>query len=260
MVALLRLFEDHEVFVEHRLLREGDAIDTGQLRALLVAAPVGAGQGGQLDGLDDIGVHQVRSAAQVREGSVLIIGNGSVFQFADQLALVRIAFLFEMLERVRLGNGDTLESLLLAGQFEHLLLYLREVSLGEGLAIHVDIIIEAILDGRSDAELDTRIQGFEGFRHQVGRGVPENPAGIFILPFQELHGRIGRNRAGKVHHDVVYLGGQNLCRQSRTDALCDFIRGDPFVVGAHVTVRKSNVDHTLLKLNWIGPVIYLPST
>ena len=260
VVPLLGFFEDNEILVEHGFLREGDAVDAGQLRTLLIAAPVSAGEGGQLDGLDDIGIHQVRAAAEIGEGTVFIIRDRTVFEFADELALVRITLFFEVLERFRLGDGDALEGLLLAGQFEHLLFYLRKVSLREGLAIHVHVIIEAVVDSRSDAELDTRVQGFEGFRHQVGRRVPENATGILVLPFQELHGRIGRDRTGQVHDDVVYLGGQNVGCQSRADALRNFVSGDSFTVGSHVTVRECDVDHNVTKIKLAGPVIYLPST
>ena len=44
VVALLGLLEENEIFVEHLLLGEGDAVDSDELVALLVAAPVRAGE------------------------------------------------------------------------------------------------------------------------------------------------------------------------------------------------------------------------
>ena len=44
VVALLRLLEPLEVGVEIGLGVEGGAVDPGQLRVVLVAAPVGAGE------------------------------------------------------------------------------------------------------------------------------------------------------------------------------------------------------------------------
>ena len=44
VVALTRLFEPLEVRVEIGLRVEGGAVDAGQLRVVLVAAPVGAGE------------------------------------------------------------------------------------------------------------------------------------------------------------------------------------------------------------------------
>ena len=42
VVAFLGFFEQHEVFVEHLLLGERDAVDSDELVALFVATPVGA--------------------------------------------------------------------------------------------------------------------------------------------------------------------------------------------------------------------------
>ena len=65
--SLLRLLEPLEVRVEVGLAEERGAVDPGQLRVLLVAAPVGAGEAGQLERLDRGRVLQVRAAAEVGE-------------------------------------------------------------------------------------------------------------------------------------------------------------------------------------------------
>ena len=167
MVALLRLFEEDEIFIKHRLLREGDAVDSGELLALLIAAPVGTCDGGQLDGLDYLGVAQVRSAAEVGEMAVGVVGDGAVGEFADELALVLVTSLLEVLESVGLGHVLTDEVLLLAGQLKHSLLDLGEISVGDLTAAQIHIIVESVLDGRSDSELDAREYVLKGLRHQV---------------------------------------------------------------------------------------------
>ena len=169
MVALLGLFEQHEVFVQHALLGEGDAVDTGELLTVLVAAPVGTCDGGQLDSLDDLGVAQMRSAAEVGESTVGIIGNGTVFEFADEFALILVALLLEILHCLGLGHLYALEIFLPLGKFEHFLLDLGQVGFGKGGAGEVDIIVEAVLDSGSDAELHTGIEALEGLCHKVGR-------------------------------------------------------------------------------------------
>src|SRR5439155_20230495 len=63
VVAPLRLLEALEVCVEVCLRVEGGAIDARQLRLRRVAAPVRAGQAGQLERLDRRGVLRVRPAA-----------------------------------------------------------------------------------------------------------------------------------------------------------------------------------------------------
>ena len=167
MVTLLGLFEEDKIFVKHRFLREGDAVDSGELLALFVAAPVGAGDGGQLDGLDDLGVAKVRSAAEVGEMTVGVVGDGAVGKFADELALVFVTGFLEVLESVRLGHVLADEVLLLAGQLKHSLLDLGEISVCDLAAAQIHVIVESVLDGRSDAELDTWEYVLKGLRHQV---------------------------------------------------------------------------------------------
>ena len=52
MVAFLGLFEESEILIEHLLLGEGDAVDSDELIAFLVASPICAGQREYFHGLD----------------------------------------------------------------------------------------------------------------------------------------------------------------------------------------------------------------
>jgi len=70
VVAFLGLLHHHEVFVEHRLLGERDAVDARQHLVLLVAAPVGTCHRSQLEGLDVTRVGDVRTPAEVGERTV----------------------------------------------------------------------------------------------------------------------------------------------------------------------------------------------
>ena len=67
MVARARLLEPLEVGVEVGLRVERGAVDPRELRVLLVATPVRAGEARQLHGLDRSGVLEVRAAAEIRE-------------------------------------------------------------------------------------------------------------------------------------------------------------------------------------------------
>ena len=167
----------------------GDAVDAGELLAGLVTAPVGAGEGEHLDGLDDLGVAEVRAAAQVRELAVRVVCDGTVFQLGNELLLVLVALFGEVGHGVGLGDLDAAEVLLLAGEFQHLVLDGLEVRVREGAAVHVHVVVETVFDGGADAELDAREQGLEGFGHEVGGGVPEHFLGLVVFPFEqaELH-------------------------------------------------------------------------
>ncbi len=67
VVAGARLLEPLEVRVEVGLRVERGAVDAGQLGVVLVAAPVGAGEPGQLERLDRLRVLEVRTVAEVGE-------------------------------------------------------------------------------------------------------------------------------------------------------------------------------------------------
>ena len=105
VVARLRLLEPREMRLEVALVVERRPVDPGQLRVLLVAAPVGAGEARELDRLDRRGVLQVRPAAEVGELALRVqrdVALGGV----DELDLVRLALGLEAL--LRLVAGDLL--------------------------------------------------------------------------------------------------------------------------------------------------------
>src|SRR5436190_13254874 len=68
VIAGAGLLEAFEVLGELLLGEEGRAVDPRQLLAVGVAAPVGARDGLQLDGLDALRAGPVRTAAEVGEG------------------------------------------------------------------------------------------------------------------------------------------------------------------------------------------------
>ena len=72
VVAGLDFFEVLEVGVEIFGVEEGGAVDALELLVVLVAEPVGAGDGRDLEGLDAAGGGHVRAAAEVGEVAVLV--------------------------------------------------------------------------------------------------------------------------------------------------------------------------------------------
>ena len=94
-----RLLEPAEVLIEVRLGVERRAVDAGELRVLLVAAPVRAGQARELDGLDRGRVLEVRSAAEVGEVALRVQRDRAV-RGVDELDLVRLALRLEARPRL----------------------------------------------------------------------------------------------------------------------------------------------------------------
>jgi hypothetical protein len=75
VIARFRLLDSLQVLLEVLLREEGGAVDAGQALAVLVAAPVGAGNRAQLDRPDPPGRGTVRAATEVLEGAVLVEGD-----------------------------------------------------------------------------------------------------------------------------------------------------------------------------------------
>ena len=102
MVALGRFFQAGKVRVHVLLREERRAVDALQLRILLVAQPVSAGQAGHLDGLDAAGRGHVRPAAKVHELAVaikadLVAGRG---EFGHEVGLHEVAVACKLFQRL----------------------------------------------------------------------------------------------------------------------------------------------------------------
>ena len=125
-------------------------------------------------------------AAQVGEAAVGVEGDGTVLETSDEVALVLVAFLSIGVHGLGLGYFLAYEMLFLAGQLYHLVLDLLEVRVGDGPVPQIHVIVESVLDRRTDTELDAGIEQLQGLGHQVGRRVPERGLGLLVLPFMQL--------------------------------------------------------------------------
>src|SRR5438093_1108712 len=85
MVAGARLLKPLEVGVEARLRQERGPVDPGEHLAVLVAPPVGARDGKQLERADPFRARAVGSAAEVREGPVPVERDRLDALVADQV-------------------------------------------------------------------------------------------------------------------------------------------------------------------------------
>ena len=151
VVAAARLFEPLEVGVEVGLRVERGAVDPGQLRVRRVAPPVGAGEPGQLQGLDRLRVLQVRAAAEVGEIPLRVQGDVALGR-VDQLDLVRLLLREEALTRF-LSRGFLPGPRAAFVQFAaDLRLDAREVLLVDRLR-ELEVVVEAVLDRRADRDL-----------------------------------------------------------------------------------------------------------
>src|SRR2546430_17344263 len=75
MVALLRFLQHREVVVEFLLCLEGGAVNALELRILVVAFIISAGEAGELERADVSGAHDMRAGAKIDEIAVAIERN-----------------------------------------------------------------------------------------------------------------------------------------------------------------------------------------
>ena len=133
VVAGAGLLEPLEVLGELLLRRERGAVDAGEHLALGVAAPVGAGDRGELERLGATGPGRMRAAAEVEELAVAVEADGLdaliADQVLDQLDLVRLVLLQVELDRVAGGHLRALERLVGLDVLAHLGLDALEVAL-----------------------------------------------------------------------------------------------------------------------------------
>ena len=179
VVAALRLLEPLEVCVEVGLREEGRAVDPRQLRVVLVAAPVRAGEARQLDRLDRLRVLEVRAAAEVGEVA-LRVERDVALRRVDELDLVVLALLGE--ELLRLVGGDLLA--LPGAALLQLALDLRLDLLERVLADRLrelEVVVEAVLDRRPDRDLRARIEAPDGLGQQVRRGVAQDVERVRVV-------------------------------------------------------------------------------
>src|SRR3954452_650199 len=175
MVALLGFFLTMDPLVEFLFRVERRSIDALELRVLLVAKPVRARDGEQLEGLDASGGWDVRAAAEVEELSRfvdgdLFIGRGELL---DEVTLHEIAFTLELLEALVARQEFLRVRDVLLHELSHLLFDLGEV-FGRERGWAIEVVEEATLGCRTVTELGLRKKLEHGGGEQVRGRMAEN--------------------------------------------------------------------------------------
>ena len=200
VVALLGLGEAFEVGLEVVLGRPCGAVDTLQLRVLLAAAPVGATAAHQLEGVaEHLGGRHVGATAQVAPGPAAItlevvvdgelgtahldvgalggLAGGATLE-PDQLDLVGLV---GQLDRgILVVDLPANEGLALVDDALHDLLEGLEVLGGERV-VDVEVVVEAVTDGRADAQAGLGVGLLDGLGEDVRCAVPQHIEAVLLL-------------------------------------------------------------------------------
>ncbi len=217
VVALLGFLKHDEIFIEHLLLREGDAVDTRHLLAVGIATPESTGYTRNLDGLDGARRYEVRTTAEVGEVALGISGDGAILQILrDVLHLVLLSSGLKLLDGIGLRHFAADDGLILLGELLHLSLYLGEVVFRDGLTLgRHHIVEETILDGRAEAELDAGIQLLQRLGKQVGRRVPEGVLAFVVVELIQFDGSVGIDGAVEFCCLTINPARYNVAGESR---------------------------------------------
>ena len=234
VVAALRLGKPVEMRGERRLGLPGGAVDSLQLRAVLVAAPVRTGDAGQLEMAEAARPRYVRPAAQVDEVRAVAVrrhhrrargGLGGELgvdptvrrgDALDDLAFERLRGEERepLLDRAHLAH----EGLVRDDDRAHRRLDRRQVLVGEAPVLgQLEVVVETVLDRRPDREARPREESEHRLRHHVRRGVAEDGATFVDSPGDDPHDVAVVEHRAEVGEDPVHLGDHGVGRQSLAD-------------------------------------------
>jgi len=243
VIAALGLLDEGEVLLHLFGCREPRPVNALEHLVVLVAPPVGARHVEELEGLDLSRRGDVRAAAQVGEVSLGVEAHRPDIggQVLDQLHLVGLALLFEKLDRLFAADLTAREGLVLCGDLGHPLLYLFQV-LGREGGLAVEIVVEAVLDGGADRDLDVREQLLDRFGHDVGNAVAQHAHSFRRVDVHGLNGAVLRHRAREVDHPVIEFRGHGVAGGLRLPGGQDLPGGQPRIEGHPGVVREVNID------------------
>ena len=217
MVALLRLLDVVQVLVEVLLREERSAVDAREHRAGRIAAPVRAGHVRELEGLDRRRVLQMRAAAEVAEVVLRIDRQRLVGrQVVDQLDLVCLVLVDEALaDRVAIRRLAR-EGVLLLEDATHLVFDAYEIGFANLLG-ELEVVVEAVIDGRPDRDLHAGEDVARGLGQHVRRRVAQDRQGLLVTDAQDLHLRAVGERQAQITHLPIDLDGSGHLGESLTD-------------------------------------------
>ena len=202
MVALLRLVAPPQEGIERRLVLPDRAVDPLEHRPLLVAAPVRAGDGQELERPDLARRGDVRPAAQVAERPVLVEADRRAplprrrrlrGEVVEDLHLVALALALH--DRAAIVERDLLahERVVRRDALAHPRFDRGEVVRRQVLR-QLEVVVEAVRDGRPDAELRAREQVEDRLGHDVGGRVAHRVELVVGARVQQLVDRAALRR------------------------------------------------------------------
>ncbi len=218
VVAPLGLFQAVQIRLERLLVRPRGAVDTLEHLVARIAPPVGAGHLHELEGLEPARARHVRAAAQIDE-PVLAIQRYRLFlgDPGDDLRLVILAHVAKEPDGLGPIHHHSLHREVPPGQLLHLGLDGLDV-LRRERALEGEVVVEPILDHRTDGDLGLRIELLDGVRHQVGRRVTNDLEPLRVALGQQPDLGVVLDDVGGVDDAAIHLAGHGGPGEACADA------------------------------------------
>ena len=219
VVTLLCFRTDEEIVVEVFLAEECRRIDTLQHLILRVTTPVSASDRHQLECLHLTGGLHMRARTEIREIPLFVERDRLLFrQIFDQHDLVVLAFSLEILERLFARQHLLHQRNIFLRDLRHFLLDRCEILLAEDM-VRIQIIVEAIIDRRSDSKLHTREQMLNRLCHHMGRSMTQREKPLRILLREEFHLCAIHDRITQIRQLAIHLRHQRILAEAVGDRL-----------------------------------------
>ena len=174
----------------------------------------------------------------------------SVLKLRNEFAFICLSFRSELLQCVCFRDSLLAELLFLSAELHHLGFDSREVRVFDGLSFGWHhIVIETILDSRTNTELDTRIELLQRLGHEVRRGMPESMLSLSIVPLMQFDSTIGGEGLIEFHYlkllcvIVFDRSHKDILRQTSADRFSHLERGNSTLVLTDSSVRELNFNH-----------------
>ena len=193
MIPLFGLLDNPEMFDELFFRGETRSVDALEHLIFLIAAPVGACHIQKLEGLDHTRRGNMRPAAQIQITTLGIETHRfDLFgQIVQQLDLVGFPLAFEQGNRLIPADFPAFERVVGCGDFAHPFFDLFEILRRKGFGIF-KIVVEAVFDGRTNADLNIPEGILDGLGHDMGDTVTEDPQTLSGLNINQGDGAVGR--------------------------------------------------------------------
>lgn len=250
MITLSSLLKELEVSVHQLLIRERNTVDSLERVVGGVTQEVRRGVFQKLESLDAAGVRNMGTTAKIDQRTTSVDGSrGAIRNFRRDKSLL-VLVVREHLEKVLLGNNESLKLLLLldsrlgpslnVGKF-------RGMN-GTLTIINAHFIEETVIGGGTDTKVST-IEVLASLTKNVGRGMPKDLLSLFVVEIEKIESGITFEGTLEIPKLTVDLGDNNTIQKGFADVFSDF-KGGGLVRGTlnDLAVFEGDLDRETLFL------------